>query len=327
MTQRSILFISKGEDSASTRYRAFTYFPYLQDAGWQTQHLTAAQGPLQRLNILRRAGQADAVVIIRKTLSPLFLRLLRKAARHLVFNFDDAIFVRSSGEPSKRRAQGFRRTMEVCDAVWAGNRYLAEAAAEINGHVSVLPTSIQPEKYNVAVDKPQDHLDLVWIGSHSTRKYLVEALPVLESLAQHYPQLRLKIVADFDLETRHLNTLPIAWSAATEAEQLAASHIGIAPMPDNPWTRGKCGLKILQYMAAGLPVVASPAGVNKDVVTDRETGYLAETETEWSGRLEELIRDAGLRERLGRQGRQRVVDGYSEFSTARKMLAALDGLG
>ena len=327
MTQRSILFISKGEDSASTRYRAFTYFPYLHDAGWQTQHLTAAQGPLQRLNILRRAGKADAVVIIRKTLSPLFLRLLRKAARRLVFDFDDAIFVRSNGEPSKRREQGFRRTMEVCDAVWAGNRYLADAAAEINGHVSVLPTSIQPEKYNVAVDKPQDYLDLVWIGSHSTRKYLVEALPALESLAQRYPQLRLKIIADFNLETRNLNTLPIAWSAATEAEQLASSHIGIAPMPDNPWTRGKCALKILQYMAAGLPVVASAAGVNKDLVTDGETGYLAETETQWSARLETLIRDVGLRERLGRQGRQRVVDGYSEFSTARKMLADLDGLG
>jgi glycosyltransferase involved in cell wall biosynthesis len=217
--------------------------------------------------------------------------------------------------------------MEVCDAVWAGNRYLADAAAEINGHVSVLPTSIQPEKYNVAVEKPQDYLDLVWTGSHSTRKYLVKALPALESLAQRYPQLHLKIIADFSLETRNLNTLPIAWGAATEAEQLASSHIGIAPMPDNPWTRGKCALKILQYMAAGLPVVASAAGVNMDLVTDWETGYPAETETQWSARLETLIRDVGLRERLGRQGRQRVVDGYSEFSTARKMLADLDGLG
>lgn len=326
MTQRSVLFISKGEDSASTRYRAFTYFPYLQKAGWQTRHLAAAQGPLRRLNILRQARQADVVVIIRKTLSPLFLWLLRKAARRLVFDFDDAIFVRSNGEPSKRRKQGFRRTMAVCNAVWAGNQYLAEAAAEINDHVSVLPTSIQPDKYNLTIDKPQDHLDLVWIGSHSTRKYLVEALPALESLAQQYPQLRLKIIADFDLETSHLNTLPVTWSENAEAGELARSHIGIAPMQDNPWTRGKCALKILQYMAAGLPVVASPAGVNKDVVLDGETGYLAETETQWTNRLQTLIANPALRERLGRQGRQQVLDSYSEASTASKMLADLDSL-
>ncbi|MBT8429186.1 MAG: glycosyltransferase family 4 protein [Gammaproteobacteria bacterium] len=326
MTQRSILFISKGEDSASTRYRAFTYFPYLQDAGWRTEHLTASQGPLQRLKILRRASQVDVVVIIRKTLSPLFLQLLRKASRRLVFDFDDAIFVRSNGEPSKRRAQGFHRTMQVCDAVWAGNNYLAEAAARINGHVTLLPTSIQPDKYDIIVDKPRDRLDLVWIGSHSTRKYLVQAVPALEALAQRHPTLCLKIIADFDLESLQLTTLPVAWNEATEAQELASSHIGIAPMPDDPWTRGKCALKVLQYMAAGLPVVASPTGVNKDVVTDGETGYLVETETQWSSRLEELIRDPGLRERLGRQGRQRVADGYSEFSTARKMLADLDGL-
>jgi glycosyltransferase involved in cell wall biosynthesis len=97
-------------------------------------------------------------------------------------------------------------------------------------------------------------------------------------------------------------------------------------MPDDPWTRGKCALKVLQYMAAGLPVVASPAGVNKDVVTDGETGYLVETETQWSSRLEELIRDPGLRERLGRKGRQRVMDGYAEGLTAQKMLAELRSL-
>ena len=326
MTQRSILFISKGEDSASTRYRAFTYFPYLQDAGWRTEHLTASQGPLQRLKILRRASQVDVVVIIRKTLSPLFLQLLRKASRRLVFDFDDAIFVRSNGQPSKRREQGFHRTMAVCDAVWAGNRYLADAAARINGNVSVMPTSIRPEKYAIKVDKSQDHLDLVWIGSDSTRKYLLEAMPVMETLAQRYPQLRLKIIADFDLDTSHLRTLPVAWSETVEARELASSHIGIAPMPDNPWTRGKCALKILQYMAAGLPVVASPVGVNIDAVTDGETGYLVEGEKRWMTQLEKLLLDATLRERLGGMGRQRVTEDYSECITAQKMLTELENL-
>ena len=326
MTSKKVLFISKGEDSASTRYRAFVYFPYLHQAGWQPEHLTAAQGPLQRLKLLRRARRADVVVIIRRTLSPLFLGLLRRAARRLVFDFDDAIFVRSSGRPSRRREQGFRRTMAVCDAVWAGNQYLATAAAELNSHVTVLPTSVRPDKYRHETHKPDDHLDLVWIGSDSTRKYLVQALPALEALAQRHPGLRLKIIADFDLETRHLLTLPVAWNEQTEARELASSHIGIAPMPDDPWTRGKCALKILQYMAAGLPVVASPAGINKDVVTEGENGYLAVTQEEWAARLEDLIRDKGLRRRFGENGRQRVRAEYSEQITAQKMLAELDGL-
>ena len=326
MTDRSILFISKGEDSASTRYRAFNYYPYLEQAGWRPSHMTAAQGPLQRLQILRRAREADVVVILRKTLSPPFLYLLRKVARRLVFDFDDAIFVRSNGQPSRRRERGFRRIMEASDAVWAGNRHLADAAASINGHVSLLPTSIRPDRYDVAAEKPRNHVDLVWIGSSATRKYLVEALPAMEALAQRYPQLRMKIVADFDLETRDLVTLPVTWSEAVEARELAASHIGIAPMPDNPWTRGKCALKILQYMAAGLPVVASPAGVNRDVVIDGETGYLAASRDQWTDALQKLVCDAGLRERQGRLGRQRVLESYSEIATARSMLADLDSL-
>ena len=324
MTPRTILFISKGENSASTRYRAFNYFPYLREAGWSPQHITAAQGPLSRLNILRQARRADVVVIVRKTLSPLFLRLLRKASRRLVFDFDDAIFVRSNGEPSRRREQGFRRTLAACDAVWAGNRYLAGAAARLNNHVSLLPTSIRPEKYQLEVEKPRDCLDLVWIGSSSTQKYLVQALPALEILAQRHPQLRLKIIADFDLETRHLVTLPVAWSEETEARELAASHIGIAPMPDNPWTRGKCALKVLQYMAAGLPVVASPAGVNADVVTDAENGYLSVTEDDWVNHLDDLIGDETRRREFGARGRQRVLADYSEHGTANRMLADLE---
>ena len=324
MTPRTILFISKGENSASTRYRAFNYFPYLREAGWSPQHITAARSPLSRLNILRQARRADVVVIVRKTLSPLFLRLLRKASRRLVFDFDDAIFVRSNGEPSRRREQGFRRTLAACDAVWAGNRYLAGAAARLNNHVSLLPTSIRPEKYQLEVEKPRDCLDLVWIGSSSTQKYLVQALPALEILAQRHPQLRLKIIADFDLETRHLVTLPVAWSEETEARELAASHIGIAPMPDNPWTRGKCALKVLQYMAAGLPVVASPAGVNADVVTDAENGYLSVTEDDWVNHLDALIGDETRRREFGARGRQRVLADYSEHGTANRMLADLE---
>ena len=326
MTPKRILFISKGEHSASTRYRALTYFPYLKDAGWQPQHLAAASTPLKRLSLLKAASQADVVVVLRRNFSTIFLFLLRRFSHRLVFDFDDAIFLRSNGEPSKLRMKRFQHMMHVCDQVWAGNTYLADMARRLNNNVDTLPTSIKPEKYSITTNQPSENIDLVWIGSSSTRKYLVDLLPTLELLSEKNSHCRLKIIADFDLETTSIKTLPIQWGADTEAKELASSHIGIAPMTDNPWTQGKCALKILQYMASGLPVVASPAGINKDVVINNETGYLATTTEEWLEALQVLISDAALRVKLGKSGRENVIKNYSEASTANKMLENLNQL-
>jgi glycosyltransferase involved in cell wall biosynthesis len=172
---------------------------------------------------------------------------------------------------------------------------------------------------------PADNIDLVWIGSRATRKYLETIVPVLEQLAQQQPGLRLKIIANFDLATEHLNTLPVPWQENTEAVELASSHIGIAPMIENDWTRGKCALKVLQYMAAGLPVVASPAGINRDVITDKVTGFLAATDEQWRQYLLQLIENPALREQLGAAGRQRVQE-FDVQTTAGRMLQSLDEL-
>ena len=326
MNQRTILFISKSETSASTRYRALTYFPYLQATGWNPVHIAADKSFVRRMQILQRAAKADVVVILRKTFSPFFIYLLRRSAGILVFDFDDAIFLRSNGQASSLRMKRFRRMMKICDQVWAGNHYLASAALAFNPRVSILPTSVNTEKYRIDARKPDDSIDLVWIGSKSTRKYLTDALPALESVAKQHPQIRLKIIANFDLATNHLKTLPVQWSEASEATELANSHVGIAPMSENPWTRGKCALKVLQYMAAGLPVVASPAGINKDVVIHDETGYLATTEQEWINYIQRLVEDPSLRKRLGETGRKRVIENYSEDNTAKALLTSINNL-
>ncbi|GMR08971.1 MAG: glycosyltransferase [Gammaproteobacteria bacterium] len=326
-----ILFISKGESSASTRYRAQNYFPRLEAAGWQTRHITAGQGLLQRLRILRAASRADVVVVLRKTFSPLFLKLLRHVSKRLVFDFDDAIFVRSNGKPSRLRSQRFKRMLQVCDQVWAGNQYLADEAGKFNNHVSVLATAIDPEKYDPGREALADsgsfeHIDIAWIGSESTSKYLKQVLPALETLAKHNPSIRLKIIADFDLETKFISTVPVQWSEDTEAAELGSSHIGIAPMIDDPWSRGKCALKILQYMASGLPVVSSAAGVNMEVVADGENGFLATSDTQWITRLQQLIDDAELRSTMGNKGKQFVTEHYSEENSYKTMLDDLNEL-
>lgn len=310
MTTR-ILFISKGEDSASTRYRASQFFPMLRQAGYAAAHATAAGSPMAYLRAFRLAAAADIVVVLRKTLPRPLLWLLRRLSKKLIFDFDDAIFCNTDGTPSPTRMRRFRAMASACDHLFAGNRFLADEAARYNQAVTIVPTCIDTGRYAGDHAKPEDSFDLVWIGSRSTRKYLLEALPALRLAAANVPRLRLKIIADFDLPDAGLPTLAIPWSAETEARELGSSHIGIAPMRDDNWSRGKCALKVLQYMAAGLPVVSSDAGANAEVVINGETGYLVGDDESWTARIAQLADDPVLRDRLGSEGRRRVRADYS----------------
>ena len=154
---------------------------------------------------------------------------------------------------------------------------------------------------------------MVWIGSSSTKKYLLQLIPALESLNSKVVDLRLKIIADFTVSTSKLQVIPVAWSPDTEARELASSHIGIAPIPDDAWTRGKCGLKVLQYMAAGLPVVASPCGVQTEMVQHGVSGLWAGSSDEWHGALLSLAERFSSQGKNGRGGRatrrKTVLDG------------------
>ena len=216
----------------------------------------------------------------------------------------------------------FAAMAAVCDHLLAGNRFLADNARRFNPETSLIPTSVDVDRYSGNWEKPGDFIDLVWIGSRSTRKYLLEALPALRLAAANEPRLRLKIIADFDLPDAGLPTLAIPWSAETEARELGSSHIGIAPMRDDNWSRGKCALKVLQYMAAGLPVVSSDAGANAEVVTSGQTGYLVDNDQSWGERIAMLANDAALRDRLGAEGRVRVRADYS----IEPVLSRIDGV-
>jgi len=303
-----LLFVSKGEDAAPTRYRALQFFSRLREAGFEPQHVSGSGGVQSYLRVLKAARHSDIVVVLRKTYPLPLLWLLRRCARKLVFDFDDAIFCNSDGSYSRTRMRRFAAMARRCDHVFAGNGFLAEKARAFNASVSLIPTCLNPEKYDTPADKPHDSIDLVWIGSKSTRKYLADALPALGLAAERVANLRLKIIADFDLPDAPLQTVPIRWRDDTEAMELASAHIGIAPMRDDDWSRGKCALKVLQYMAAGLPVVSSNAGVNADAVSDGESGYLVETDAQWADAIARLAEDEALRARMGAAGRTRMAD-------------------
>lgn len=320
---KTILFISKDPTASSTRYRATDFIPLLYKAGWNSCHWTYSSNPFSRLHLLKLASKADAVIIIRRCFGVSFSKILRRLSKKIIFTFDDAIFAKSSGAPSPKRLQRFKTTLKVCDHVWAGNKYLADFARQYNDHVSVIPTAVDLEKYNIKTEKPTSTLDLVWVGSHSTKKHLVLAIPALEAASEIIPNLRLKVISDFSLSSDKLEVICKAWSSNTEAEELASSHIGIAPLPDNAFTRGKCGLKIIQYMAAGLPVISSNAGLNKEIVEDGVSGFLVNSDKEWIDAIIHFFTHKNDMRSMGMRGKELASSNFSIESAFERMLKTL----
>jgi hypothetical protein len=237
-----------------------------------------------------------------------------------LFDFDDAVFLRDSyaskGMYSPRRLRRFADTIRHVDFVVAGNALLGKQAAHwIDSRcVHVIPTCVDVERYPTAThQRAGAGAELVWIGSSSTLQGLEAIRPYLEDMGRNWPGLQLELICDRFLELENLSVIRRPWSEATEARDLASADIGISWVPDDPWSRGKCGLKVLQYMAAGLPVVANPVGVQAEMVRHGETGLLATTAAEWSAAVGRLAHDPSLRIRMGQAGRARVE---REFSVA-----------
>ncbi|MBV1913726.1 MAG: glycosyltransferase family 4 protein [Cycloclasticus sp.] len=304
----NILFISKSYNSSSTHYRALQFFPYLKSHGFKPKHVSSSGGLFAILKTLWLANQADVVIVLRKTFPLMITWLLRLVSKKLIFDFDDAIFCRSNGSISKTRMKRFKNIVSKSDHIFAGNQFLAHNSSKLNKSVSLIPTCLDVEKYNVKISKPTDSIDLVWIGSRSTSKYLLNLIPILDNIAATHPSLRLKVIADFDIPEAKIPTLIIPWTKSCEAYELVSSHIGIAPMIENDWTKGKCALKVLQYMAAGLPVISSNVGVNSEVITSNKNGFLVTTSDDWKEAIDTLVKDSKLRQSMGTTAHQDVIN-------------------
>ena len=321
-----ILFLHKGNHAASTRYRALQYFDCLGEAGWTSREMKVSGSIAHYRAALQVARRADVVVVLKKPFTLVFRWLLRRAASRLVFDFDDAVYVRDSGADNARRLKQFQNMLAQCDDVWAGNEELLSTAANFAARHCLIPTTLAFARYQVKADKPDSTIDLVWIGGSASRPWLESILPILEKAASETPGLRLKIIADFTVQSKQLEVIEIPWSEGIEAQALASAHIGIAPLPDNAFTRGKCGLKTLQYMAAGLPVIATPTSVQSQMVQAGKNGFLADTEQDWLDAIRRLASDAGLREKMGLTGQAICIQHYSIETGCRKLLRRLNAL-
>ncbi|MGZ3886788.1 MAG: glycosyltransferase [Flavisolibacter sp.] len=261
----------------------------------------------------------DYVVVHREAAPlgpPVFEWLVAKVwKKKLIFDFDDAIWIPAISEQNKlaRYIKCFWKTKWICKwayKVAAGNEYLANFARQYNERVSVVPTSVDTGcRYKPLVDQAVDSPSIGWTGSHSTIKYLDAILPVLQELQKEH-HFNLYIICNRRPDFTFPSLKYIEWKESSEIEDLRKIHIGLMPLEADAWSEGKCGFKIIQYLALGIPAVASPVGVNTQII-DKNNGFLCREHDEWYQALSELLENASLRQEMGRNGRIKIVDQYS----------------
>jgi glycosyltransferase involved in cell wall biosynthesis len=320
------------------------YIPYLSkcghecvsqalivDSALQSRYATGRHSPSgavvsysRRWNMISRRGPWDLVWVEKEVFPwlPSTVDLWAMHGRHWVLDLDDAIFhsYDMHSNPAVQLFLGRRvdRTMAAAHMVFAGNEYLARRSTDAGcRRVEVIPTVVDESRYSpgVAEKEARTPVRLVWMGSPSTSKYLSLVRGALEVVARD-ADIELRVVGAKVPPFEGVRTECLPWSIETEAEYLRDCDIGLMPLFDTPWEQGKCAYKLIQYMASGLPTVASDVGANASVTRVGETGFLAQNEDEWIASLNVLVRDSEMRLRLGAHGRRVVENQYSINVTA-----------
>lgn len=325
------LLLGYGLQQPSFRHRMQTLVDPLQAAGWQvhTEQFPSGRYGLRTWERRELLRWADVAVLHQIKLSTLEVKLFASYCRHRVFDVDDAIYVRkprtlgAAVDDSAWRRKKFAATCRGVDVVAAGNDVLAAVAGQAARCVAVLPTSIDTGAYLASRLGPDAPPTIAWIGSPENLVYLEIVRPALARLALRHPGLSVKIICSSFPDWPDVPIERVVWSKSTEVTALAESHIGIMPLSDDAWARGKCAFKLLQYMAAALPCVASPIGANAEAVIDGVTGFHASTVREWEQRLEELIDSPTLRTRFAAAGYAHVQDRYSMVAYRKQYLELL----
>lgn len=354
------LVLHRPNRSPSQRYRFEQYLNYLSDNGFEYEfsYLINAKddkifygkgnylGKMwillksiwKRLKDIRRAKKFDIAFVQREAFmlgTAFFERQIAKRTK-MVFDFDDAIWMHVVSENNK--SLGFLKSgaktgkiINCSDLILAGNEFLADYARQFNTNIEIIPTTVDTNFHQPTSDKKAaDALICIgWSGSFSTIEHFKLALPVLERLKAKYGEkVEFKVLGDPNFSYAPLGIQGIAWSHEGEVPALQSMDIGIMPLPKDEWTKGKCGLKGLLYMAVAIPSVMANVGVNPEIVEDGVNGMLCDPdkEDEWFEKLCLLIEDEALRRRLGAAGRQHVIDHYSVLSQRKKLLEALNTL-
>lgn len=321
-----VVFLPAGSIvTPSSRYRVFQFLQPLMQQGVETSLLETPHGnPWKRLAYLLRlfsVALSNDVLFVQKRIFPkLILQFLNIFNTRIIYDFDDAIYLKPHVQPS------LNQILKVSRVVIAGNDQLATYARKYNKRVVVIPTVVDTDLYQIPkeVRHPgNDRLIIGWIGSDVNHPDNVKILyPVLNWLGEHYREkVVLRVLASEPLKIKTKLTVEfIPWTLNGYLSELQKFDIGLMPLRDTSWNKGKCGFKLIQYMAVGSPVIASPMGINKQIVIDGETGYLAENSEEWQIKIARLINDEDLRIQMGQKARKHIEQHYSIKAVIPRML-------
>jgi glycosyltransferase involved in cell wall biosynthesis len=305
-----------------------TYAPFeteelkavLHQGGNVTSKIKAVSRNMRRRSReLDSVGDFDLVYLFREAAilgPPWFERKIARSGVPIVFDFDDAIFF-SYRSPSNGYLSYLKfpaKAAEICrisSHIMAGNQFLADYASEYNRNITIVPTTIDTEKYRY-IESPGDpqKITIGWSGSFSTIQHLDTIRDVFQELAET-ENFRLRVIGASKYDLPGVETDPIAWRSESEIDDLSPIDIGVMPLPDDNWSKGKCGLKALQYMALGIPTICSPVGVNSTIIKEGRNGFLADGKAEWIEKIKLLIHSPELRKKLGLAGRDTVEKEYS----------------
>jgi glycosyltransferase involved in cell wall biosynthesis len=274
----------------------------------------------QRFIDLKNAPAYDLVFIYREAhmlWSTWFERRLHRMGAKMILDFDDSIWLNDTSDGNRQLAW-LKRPAKTADILslssmaLVGNEYLANYAKRYNNNVHVVPTTIDTAYYIPNSKPPAQSVCIGWTGSSTTLKHLQQALPVLKAIREKYGEkVSFRVISNKPLEADLPGLENITWQRQTEVSDLYPINIGIMPLPNDEWARGKCGFKGLQYMALEIPTIMSPVGVNTEIIEDGVNGFLAGDQQEWVDKLSALIESPALREKLGKAGRQTVINRYS----------------
>ncbi|MDD4910404.1 MAG: glycosyltransferase family 4 protein [Candidatus Omnitrophica bacterium] len=342
-------------EGASNRYRIEQYLPYLKSAGikydlhpfWSSKAYSLLYkegyyfrklyyfllGTFSRIRDLIFIFQYGIIFIHREAYpigGMFFETILSFLGKSIIFDFDDAIFLPASSRPNYfierfKRPNKVSKIIKLSRHVIAGNNYLADFSLRYSNAVSVIPTPIDTDKYYPRHKDYSNELVIGWMGSITTVSFLEMLEDVFIYLSGKFNNLKFKIVGGHFSIGGLSNIQSKEWSLSEEREDLKTFDIGIMPMPDNKWTRGKCGFKAILYMGMGIPCVCSPVGVNKAIINDGENGFLADTDAEWIEKLSLLIEGPELRGKIGMQARRTAEERYSVKVNAPKFIKIIRG--
>lgn len=280
---------------------------------------------LVRLKDISRANEFDIIFIQREAFllgSTYFERRFSKSKAKLVYDFDDSIWLNDTSNANKKlrwlKYPGKIDTIiSISDMIFAGNKYLANYASYYNSNVKVVPTTIDTDWHKRKIYRTPDDTPVCigWTGSITTIKHFEFAVPVLLKLKEKYGnKISFKVIGDANYKNEEMGITGIPWNKDTEIEELSTLDIGIMPLPNDEWSKGKCGLKGLQYMALEIPAIMSPVGVNSEIITDGINGFLAKNDQDWFEKLSLLIDNFELRQTIGKEARKTIIDKYSKDS-------------